>query len=252
MTSTLAGSTVIITGAGQGLGRAIASNLGAAGAHVIAVARSHDKVADVAESIEREGGRATARTCDVTDPDAVHDLFAWTIASLGAVQGVVNNAGISMEGAAIDRTPEDFRRLLDVNVIAPMSVAQAAARAMATGGSIVNVASAAGLSTMPGLVHYGASKAALVHMTRALAVEWARHGIRVNAIAPGIVPTSLNEAALADQALKTLLERRIPLRAFGDADQVAEAVRYLLSPAASYITGTVLPIDGGVSAAGGR
>jgi NAD(P)-dependent dehydrogenase (short-subunit alcohol dehydrogenase family) len=243
---------VIVTGAGRGLGRAIATELGTSGARVVAVARSSTQVEETARLIVDHGGDAHGWVCDVTDDDAVARLIKQTLDTYGRLDAVVNNAGISMEGPARDRSSEDFRRLLNVNVVAPMIVSQAAVKAMDHGGSIVNVCSAAGLSTMPGLVHYGTSKAALAHMTRSLAVEWARFGVRVNAIAPGIIPTSLNEVSLSDPQLRDVLERRIPLRRFGDPEQVAQAVRYLLSPSASYITGTVLPLDGGVVAAGGR
>jgi len=239
----LSGKVVFITGASSGLGEHFAQILAADGAHVILAARRLDRVEALAGTIVAQGGRATPTRLDVTDERSISDAMAILSEPLHIL---VNNAGITGEGPALEMPYANFANVVDTNLIGVFAVAQAAARRMAAdgGGAIVNVASIVGIRVAGQIAAYAASKAGVIHLTKALALEWARHGIRVNALCPGYVETPLNAPFFASDAGKSLIQR-IPQRRLGRLDELDAPMRLLCSDGASYITGSILSVDGG-------
>jgi len=233
----------LITGASSGLGAHFARVLARAGHHVVLAARRRDKVEALAREIAAEGGSAEAVAMDVTSAASVEAGFA---AMNRAPDIVVNNAGISGSGAALDMTPEDFSAVLDTNLTGAFLVSQAAARGMRArgGGVIVNIASILGLRVAGQVSAYTASKAALIQLTKAHALEWARYGIRVNALCPGYIETPLNADFFATEPGQALI-RRIPQRRLGRLADLDAPLLLLVSDAAAYVTGCALPVDGG-------
>lgn len=245
----LDGKVAVVTGASSGLGVTIAEALAQAGADVALAARRADRLQGTAELVTAAGRRAVCVATDVASPEACRDLVRQAVDVLGGVDVLVNNAGLGTAVPAVRETPAQFRDVIEVNLMGCYWTAQAAARAMRHGGAIVNVSSVLGLVTA-GLPQaaYSASKAALLGLTRDLAQQWtARRGIRVNAVAPGFFPSEMTEQYPAGY-----LEERvaaIPARRAGDPSELAAAVVFLASPAASYITGQTLVVDGGLTIA---
>ena len=243
----LTGKVAIVTGASSGLGVAFARGLAEAGADVALGARRVDRLAETARLVEETGRRSIAVTTDVADPDACQALVDETVAELGHVDVLVNNAGIGTAVPATRETPEQFRQVIDVNLNGCYWMAQACGRAMQPGSAIINVSSVLGLTTA-GLPQaaYASSKAGLIGMTRDLAQQWTgRKGIRVNAVAPGFF-----ESEMTDQYPPGYLESqgpRIPAGRKGDARELAATVVFLASDAAGYITGQTLAVDGGMT-----
>jgi len=247
----LIGSVAMVTGANRGLGRAIALELARAGADIALGVRDAASAHDVTAEIERAGRRAAVIEFDVRDVEHAGRAIAEAIEKLGGLDILVNNAGGGIAGPAIDVTPEDFDAVWALNTRAVFFLSQSAARSMARtgGGSIINIASQAGLVALPGESSYCISKAAVIHMTRVLAVEWGDLGIRVNAVAPTFIETEGTSQALADPEFRAdVVERIAALHRIGFPDEVAGAVTFLASRAASLITGVTLPIDGGWTA----
>ena len=243
----LDGKIALVTGASGGLGRHFAQVLAAAGARVCAAARRMDKLTETVAEIEAAGGRAFGVDMDVTDKDSVSAAFGLIEEQAGPVTVVVNNAGIAGSKLALDLEEGDWDRVLDTNLKGAWTVAQVAAKRMAeaeTGGVIVNIASVLGLRVSKGVVPYAVSKAGLIQMTKALALEWARHGIRVNALAPGYVETDLTRDYLATEAGRTLMTR-IPQRRPAEMAELDGPLLLLASDASSYMTGSVVAVDGG-------
>ncbi|SCG72572.1 SDR family oxidoreductase [Micromonospora inositola] len=240
-------SVTIVTGGSRGIGAATARRLAAAGHHIaIGYRRDHTAAKAVLDDIHATGRRGLAVPADTTDPDQVQRLFD-TAADLGPVTGMVNNAGITSPiGPFTELRPDDLRQVVDVNLIGYVLCAQQAARRMTHGGAIVNVSSAAATLGSPGeYVHYAAVKAATDTLTLGLAKELAPHGIRVNAVAPGIIRTDIHAlSGVPDRADSAA--GRIPLGRAGEPDEVAAAIAWLLGPDASYTTGAVLRVAGGL------
>lgn len=246
----LDGQVAVITGGGSGIGQSTARLLAEAGARVIVSDRDAESAIGTAAGIVQRGGTARAVQVDVTDEAAVEALFADVMAQEGRVDHLVNNAGLAIRRPATDVALADWERVVSVNMTAVFLCARAVARHMIAakrGGSIVNVASIMGLSG-GGLypnISYQTTKGAVVNMTRALAVEWASHGIRVNAVAPTYVRTPFIAPLLAQPELVAKIEAMTPLGRLAEPEEVAAAILFLASPAAAMITGHTLPVDGG-------
>jgi NAD(P)-dependent dehydrogenase (short-subunit alcohol dehydrogenase family) len=241
----LDGRVAIVTGASAGLGVAIAQALAEAGADVALGARRADKLEATKGLVEQAGRRATGVATDITDPAACQRLVDAAVAEFGRLDILVNNAGIGTARPALKETPDEFRAVTDVNVHGTFWMAQAAARAMEHGGSIVNITSImAFLSVAMPQASYMASKAGIIGMTRDLAQQWTgRRGIRVNAVAPGFFETEMT-GHFFDELLEAQLSR-VPMGRPGDPAELAAAVVFLASDASSYITGETLVVDGG-------
>lgn len=238
----LAGRRAVVTGASSGLGAHFAAVLAAAGAEVTLAARRVEALDAVRAGIAAAGGRAGAARLDVTDAASVAALFGDAPFDI-----VVNNAGIAAEGRALDMAEADWARVIDTDLSGVFRVAQAAGRAMVAagrGGAIVNTASITGHRVAGGLAAYATAKAGVLQLTRALALEWARHGIRVNALSPGYIETDINRAFFATEAGQAMV-RRIPQRRLGRMADLDGALMLLVSDAGAYITGTDIVVDGG-------
>jgi NAD(P)-dependent dehydrogenase (short-subunit alcohol dehydrogenase family) len=243
----LEGRNALVTGANGGLGSHFAKALAAAGARVALTARRPETLRDAQAAIDAAGGNAVSLACDVTDAGSVARAFDEAAAALGPITVVVNNAGIAITKPLLEHTEDDWRRVMDVNLDGAWRIAQTAARQMVAqgqGGSIVNVASILGLRVAAQVPSYAASKAALIHLTRAMALELARHRIRVNALAPGYVETAMNREFFLGDAGEALI-RRVPQRRIGRPEELDGALLLLASDAGSYITGAVFAVDGG-------
>jgi NAD(P)-dependent dehydrogenase (short-subunit alcohol dehydrogenase family) len=241
------GKIALVTGASGGLGRHFAQVLASAGAGVCVAARRMDKVTETVAGIESSGGRAFGVEMDVTDSESVDAAFGVIEEQAGPVTVVVNNAGIASGALALDLEESDWDQVMDTNLKGAWTVAQAAAKRMAeleTGGVIVNIASVLGFGVSKGVLPYAVSKAGLIQMTKALALEWARHGIRVNALAPGYVETDLTREYLATGDGQKLL-KRIPQRRSAEMAELDGPLLLLASDASSYMTGSVITVDGG-------
>jgi NAD(P)-dependent dehydrogenase (short-subunit alcohol dehydrogenase family) len=242
----LDGKVAIVTGASSGLGVAFAVALAESGADVAICARRVERLRETRERVESTGRRCVAITADVADVEDCRRVVEDTVAQLGRVDILVNNAGIGTAVPATREDPDAFRRVIDVNLNGSYWMAQACARAMPDGGSIINIGSVLGLTTA-GLPQaaYSSSKAAIIGLTRDLAQQWTgRKGIRVNALAPGFFPSEMTDQ-YPEGYLDTMLWR-VPAGRPGDPEELAAAVVFLASEGASYITGVVLAVDGGM------
>ena len=247
----LTGQTSLVTGAASGLGRAIARALADAGADVAVGVRAPGTADDLVEAIEAMGRRALAVPMDVTDLAQLGPAVDAVVATYGRLDILVNNAGLGPANPAEDVTEADFDLTIDVNLKGLFFTSQAAGRVMIRqgGGRIVNLSSQAGFVALPTEAIYCASKAAVSHLTKCLAVEWGRHGINVNAVAPTFIRTDGTAPDLADPAFEADVRERIAgLHRIGEPMDVAGGVVFLASPAAGLITGTTLLIDGGWTA----
>ena len=245
----LSGKTAVVTGGGTGIGRQMAESLAELGADLVLCARKVERCEEAAREMPT---RALALPCNVTDPDSVTAMVTRAVHEFGRVDVLVNNAGTSW-GAPAEETPlEGWQKVVDVNLTGVFLFSQAAGRVMIAreGGSIVNIASVAGLRGSPpgkmDAVAYNASKGGVIAFTRDLAHKWAPHGIRVNAIAPGWFPSDMSKVLL-DRFGEEFVSQ-VPLGRFGGADDLKGAVAFLASPASSFVTGHTLVVDGGQSA----
>jgi gluconate 5-dehydrogenase len=246
----LTGRTVLVTGGGGGLGSAMARGLAEAGAAVAVTDVDADRARAVATAVETAGGRALAERLDVTLPDDIERVMEAVTAGLGPIDGLVNAAGITRRGPAADFPRADWDRVLDVNLTGTFLCCQAAGRRMVARGrgAIVNVASIAGHIGLPGTIAYIAAKGGVVMLTRGLAVEWAPHGVRVNALAPSWFVTDMGNLIDREPEYRERVLRRVPLGRMGRPEELVGATVFLLSDAASMVTGHVLAVDGGVLA----
>jgi NAD(P)-dependent dehydrogenase (short-subunit alcohol dehydrogenase family) len=247
----LSGRTALVTAASRGIGWATALELAHCGADVVLGVRRPDESAGRLAEIEALGGRASAVQLDAMDLDQSRQAIDEAVGRHGSLDILVNNAGGSILGDALSVTEEDFDFVWSLNTRSTFFLSQYAARHMAErgSGSIVNVASQAGLVALPGESPYCTAKAAVIHLTRCLAVEWGSLGIRVNAVAPTFVATDGTREALADQAFyRDTIDRIAALHRIGHPEEVASAIAFLASDAASLITGHTLVADGGWTA----
>ena len=247
MELSLAGRNAFVTGANGGLGSHFAKTLADAGANVAIAARRIESLAPVRDALQASGRRIEAVALDVTNAANVDAAIEQAAAALGPIGVVVNNAGIAITKPLLEQTEDDWQQVIEVNLNGAWRVAQAAARHMAghgQGGSIVNVASILGLRVSAQVPGYAASKAALIQLTKAMALELARHRIRVNALAPGYVETGINRAFFASEAGQALI-KRVPQRRIGRPEELDGALLLLASDAGSYMTGAVVAVDGG-------
>jgi 3-oxoacyl-[acyl-carrier protein] reductase len=243
----LSGAVALVTGASGGLGGRFVRALAANGGRVAAAARAPERLADLVGDIGRAGGNAEAVSLDVTDRSSIAGAFDAIEAKWGRVGVLVNNAGIAHGDASVDLTPETWRKVLAVDLDGAFYVMQEFARRLIAAeqpGVVVNISSVLGFHADKGVAAYSAAKAGIIQLTRALALEWARYGIRVNAIAPGWFPTALNRGYLASEGGE-ILKKSIPLRRFGDEHDLDGALLLLASNAGAYMTGTTIVVDGG-------
>ena len=246
----LTGQRAIVTGASRGLGHRFALTLARAGAKVALAARGIDRLEEVVKEIEGFGGCAVAIQVDVTDGKSVEMCVGTAEKTLGAIDILVNNAGIAITKPLLEHAEEDWDSVLDTNLKGVWLMAQEVARRMVRreqGGSIINIASVLGERGISQLSGYCASKGGIINLTRAMAVELAPHGIRVNTIAPGYIETDMNRQFFATQAGQRLI-KRIPQRRLGQMEDLDGTLLLLASDASRYMTGSVITIDGGQSA----
>ena len=243
----LSGKVALVTGASSGLGVHFARTLASAGASVVIAARRADRLASLQAELHKAGNKAAAVELDVQSGKSVGAAFDAAENALGAIDIVVNNAGISIVKPALDMPEEDWDAVVDTNLRGAWLVAQTAGKrwvAAKRAGVVVNIASILGLRTIGQVAPYNASKAGLIHLTRALAMEWARHNIRVNAICPGYIETEMNSDFWKTPGGQRLIER-IPQRRIGQPEHLDGALLLLASDAGTFMTGSVLTVDGG-------
>jgi NAD(P)-dependent dehydrogenase (short-subunit alcohol dehydrogenase family) len=248
----LTGRVAVVTGGSIGLGRQMADALADLGAAVMVCARQAERCRQAADELRARGARAAARACNVADPQEVRALVEATLKEFGRLDVLVNNAGIAWGSPVEHMRLEDWHKVMETNLTGTFLCAQEAGKVMIAQrrGSVVNIASVSGLGGAPPellqAAGYHASKGGVIAFTRDLACEWARHGIRVNAIAPGWFPTHMSKPVLSRNEGRLL--ENIPLRRFGGDDDLKGAVAFLASDASAYVTGHVLVVDGGQSA----
>jgi NAD(P)-dependent dehydrogenase (short-subunit alcohol dehydrogenase family) len=242
--------TVVVTGASSGIGRATAMHFGRAGAAVVAVGRKAAPLDEVAGEIRDKGGRCVTVEADVTSPDGPGLIVAKAVAEFGGITTLVNAAGIIASGTIESTSDAAWDEMIDINLRAPFRLMRAAAgHLVAVKGSVVNVSSVTGLRAFPGVLAYCVSKAGVDQLTRCAALEMAPHGVRVNAVNPGVVVSNLHRrSGMNEEAYAAFLERSKtthPLGRAGQADEIAELIAFLASPQAGWITGETISIDGG-------
>jgi 3-oxoacyl-[acyl-carrier protein] reductase len=236
----------LVTGASQGIGKAIAMALAAAGAKVACVARSVDKLTQTVEAIRAAGGTAEVFACDVTNSESVNQVIDEIVAKWEKLHILVNNAGVTRDTLVPRMSDDDWDTVINTNLRGAFLFLRAASRQMMSQryGRIINMASVSGLMGNPGQANYSASKAGMIGMTRTVAKELAGRKITVNAIAPGFIETEMTSAL--GEVIIAEVKKRIPAKRMGTADEIAWATLFLASPAAAYITGQVLTVDGGL------
>jgi 2-deoxy-D-gluconate 3-dehydrogenase len=246
---TLPGQVALVTGGSRGIGAAIAESLAATGANIAISARTTESLTTTRRQIESLGRRCLPLAFDVTSNEQVSHAVAEVERELGPIDILINNAGVNIPRPAVEVSEDEWSTVLDTNLKGPFFCAQAVGRSMIARrrGRIVNVASAAGLIPAVERAAYCSSKAGLIMLTRVLALEWAEFGITVNAIAPTFVETELAAQTLSRPGMREYWESRIPIGRLATTGDVAAAVRYLVSADASFVTGTVLPVDGGLT-----
>ncbi len=243
----LQGQIAIVTGASQGLGKTCAIRLAQNGATVVCVARNESKLAATVSEIESSGGQGIAMGCDVGDRDAIKKLFSEVHSKYGKIDILLNNAGITRDNLLPRMTDEQWDSVIQTNLTSCFLCCRAASLLMMSAryGRIINMASVSGLIGNPGQTNYSASKAGMIGLTRSLSRELGKRNVTVNAVAPGFIESEMTEV-LGEEMLKEV-KKRIPANRLGQADDVAAVVLFLASRAASYVTGQVLTVDGGLT-----
>lgn len=251
LTADLSGQVAIVTGASRGLGKAIAEELAANGAKVACVARDTAKLEETVEAITSAGGEAEALACDVQDRKSIDGVVESVLEKWERLDILVNNAGITRDTLMAAMTDEQWDDVISTNLTAPFLFMRAATRPMmrARSGRIINISSVSGLIGNPGQANYSASKAGLIGVTRTLSRELAKRKVTVNAVAPGFIESDMTQELVAKFGQKVIDEakERIPAKRLGKPEEIAAAVLYLASPAAAYVTGQVLVVDGGMT-----
>jgi NAD(P)-dependent dehydrogenase (short-subunit alcohol dehydrogenase family) len=244
----LDGKVALITGAGSGLGRQFAVTLAAAGASVALAARRREKLEETAEIVRQSGGHAICLELDVTDSLSVTNCIRETASETGVPDILVNNAGIARQAFLTEISEDDWDAVIDTNLKGVFMMAQGTAKAMINAekpGSIINIASILGLRVSKALGSYIAAKSGVVQLTKAMAIEWSRYNIRVNALAPGYFITEINEEQFAGGNADEFLKQRVPMGRAGSLPEIAGPLLLLASGAGSYMTGSIVAVDGG-------
>jgi 2-deoxy-D-gluconate 3-dehydrogenase len=246
----LTGRTALVTGASRGIGRAIAVAFARHGADVALNGRDTALLEEVRAEIESLGRKAVVVAADVTDPAAVRGMVDSAVSALGHLDVVVNNAGGNPFTAPfLDARPAGWDKVMKLNLDSVVEVCRAVGPHLLErgAGSVINVASVAGLSAMPAMAHYGTAKAAVLALTRTLAVEWASAGVRVNALVPGWVATDLTAFARSEPGVEKALISRVPMQRWASVEEIAAPAVFLASDASSFVTGQSLVVDGGLA-----
>lgn len=247
ITADLSGACILVTGASSGLGEHFSRMLAAKGARIICAARRRDRLDGLVADIRAAGGQADAVTMDVADAASIRSGVAQASALTGQIDGLINNSGIAPARALVEQTADEWNSVIATNLSGARHVAVEVAKTMIaerTGGSIVNIASILALRQGSNLSAYATSKAALAQLTKQMALEWARHDIRVNALAPGYIETPMTAAFFQTEAGRAQLQR-VPQRRLGKPDDLDGIVLLLLSQASSFMTGSIIAVDGG-------
>ncbi|MBT2685881.1 glucose 1-dehydrogenase [Bacillus sp. ISL-37] len=246
----LKGKTAVVTGAGRGIGRAIAIGLAEAGANVALLARTEEDLKETSSVIEKLGNKTLVLPTDVTNRDQVHKSISAVRTEWGKIDILVNNAGMNIRSKALEATDEEWQTIMDTNLKSAFMMSQEAGKVMKgqqSGGKIINIASVAGQVALRTGVVYAATKAALMQMTKVLAMEWGQYGINVNSIGPWYFKTPLTEKLLADEAYVEDILAVTPLKRIGELPELVGPVVFLSSDAGNYVTGQTLFVDGGMT-----
>lgn len=245
----ISGRVALITGASQGLGYGMAIALAEKGADIIVAGLPSNNIETVVKEIEALGRRALAAPCDISTISGIEDLVSFSIEKMGRINILVNNAGVGITKRATEVTEKEWDFVLNLNLKSVFFLSQAVAKHFIERkydkGNIINIASAGGVRQDPNLAPYYSSKAAAIQLTKVLALEWARHNIRVNCVCPGYVVTPLNEEEFSDPAVREKILSHVPLRRLGQIGEIAGIVAYLASDVSRYATGGVFIVDGG-------
>jgi len=248
----LTGRVAVVTGGASGIGLALTHGLAEAGADVVAISRRREQVEAAAEAVEERGRRTVRVTTDVNDTASLERALAAITAALGQVDILVNAAGLTKRQPTLEMSDEDFRAIVETNLMGTLRACRVFGRPMLDRGKgrIVNIASLASFVSLLEVAAYSASKAAVASLTKSLAIEWGPRGVNVNAIAPGVFPTDLNRKLIEGSARGNELKLRTPLRRFGNVEELAGACIFLSSDAASFVNGEILAVDGGFLCSG--
>ncbi|WP_158734742.1 SDR family NAD(P)-dependent oxidoreductase [Alteribacillus sp. YIM 98480] len=243
----LTGKVVLVTGGSRGIGAQMVRDFSDQGAAVAIASRNIEKCMELSEELQGKGRKAIAIQCDVSNMDEISAMFKKTMEEFGKIDILVNNAGVNTTKPATEVTEEDYDYIFDVNMKGLFFCCQQAAKIMIeqNAGKIINISSVGGIKPYKRIAPYTASKAAVIHLTKSLASEWARYGIFVNSIAPGLISTEINEKEMENEEWLEKILKTIPLRKLGEPKDISSIALYLASDMAKYVTGQTFSIDGG-------